>query len=190
MKSSKRVISLILFAIFMVSMVVSLSSCNLFGPKECTHTFEEAWTTDATNHWHKATCEHTEEKGELAAHVDADSNKKCDVCDYAMSTGNNAGNTGNNGTNTTPSTTNVVYTVTVKNAAGEAIVGAMVKLVNASNNYVNPKPTNADGVVTFTLENKDTWKALLSVIPEGYAGDVSTEYEFTENAVTIVLNAQ
>ena len=32
------------------------------------HTFAEDWTSDATNHWHAASCEHTDEKSDVAAH--------------------------------------------------------------------------------------------------------------------------
>ena len=32
------------------------------------HTFAEDWTSDATHHWHAATCEHTEEISEKAVH--------------------------------------------------------------------------------------------------------------------------
>ena len=45
-----------------------------------THTYEDTWTSDDTNHWKKATCSHTTEKGELAVHVDADTDGVCDVC--------------------------------------------------------------------------------------------------------------
>ena len=51
---------------------------------ECTHTFSDAWSSDANNHWHRATCEHGEIKDGLAAHTDADENGKCDVCDYEI----------------------------------------------------------------------------------------------------------
>lgn len=46
------------------------------------HTFEEAWTTDATHHWHKATCDHTDEKKDYAEHVDENNDDICDVCKY------------------------------------------------------------------------------------------------------------
>ena len=32
------------------------------------HTYSTEWTYDETNHWHKATCEHTDEKGDLGPH--------------------------------------------------------------------------------------------------------------------------
>ncbi|MCM1417911.1 MAG: hypothetical protein NC084_04325 [Bacteroides sp.] len=39
------------------------------GEDDHTHTFATAWTSDDTNHWHKATCEHTEEVSDKAAHT-------------------------------------------------------------------------------------------------------------------------
>ena len=36
---------------------------------EHTHTFAETWTSDEANHWHVATCEHTEEVSGKAAHA-------------------------------------------------------------------------------------------------------------------------
>ena len=79
--------------IFALLLVVSLSvfalaSCDMLesfmGEPECEHTFSEKWSTDANNHWHAATCEHGENKDSLGAHVDADENAKCDVCDYEV----------------------------------------------------------------------------------------------------------
>lgn len=34
-----------------------------------THTYATEWSKDATNHWHAATCEHTSEKKDVAAHT-------------------------------------------------------------------------------------------------------------------------
>ena len=36
------------------------------------HTFAEEWTSDATHHWHEATCEHKTEISEKAAHIFTD----------------------------------------------------------------------------------------------------------------------
>ncbi len=47
-----------------------------------THTFEEHWSTDENDHWHAASCEHTEEIADKAAHVDEDGNDVCDVCGF------------------------------------------------------------------------------------------------------------
>ena len=70
-------VSVFLCAIMATSM--ALTSCA-----EHKHTFSESWASDATNHWHAATCEHGEEKDSLGAHVDADEDGKCDVCAYEV----------------------------------------------------------------------------------------------------------
>lgn len=71
-----------------ISVLVSaLASLSLFATA-CdnghTHTFSDTWESDATNHWHAATCEHGEEKNSLAKHADADEDGKCDVCAYEV----------------------------------------------------------------------------------------------------------
>ena len=51
----------------------------------CQHTFNtNAWASDATSHWHQATCEHGEIKDSLAAHTDANEDGLCDVCEYEI----------------------------------------------------------------------------------------------------------
>lgn len=59
--------------------------CDVCGfEKEVSHihTFdEEHWMSDATNHWHAATCEHTEEKSGVAAHTFGEDGK-CTVCEF------------------------------------------------------------------------------------------------------------
>lgn len=70
---------LMLFCILAL-VTTCLASCN---NKNHTHTFSSDWESDATNHWHAATCEHGENKDSLAAHVDANEDGACDVCAYA-----------------------------------------------------------------------------------------------------------
>lgn len=55
-------------------MAVCLASCAH------EHTFSEAWSSDKSNHWHAATCEHGEIKDSLGAHTDLDEDGVCDVC--------------------------------------------------------------------------------------------------------------
>lgn len=48
-----------------------------------THTYEtDNWTQNDTHHWHKANCGHDVEGIDVEAHVDADENRSCDVCEY------------------------------------------------------------------------------------------------------------
>lgn len=46
------------------------------------HTFAGEWESDAENHWKACVCG---EKGSVAAHMDADDNGHCDICDYVPS---------------------------------------------------------------------------------------------------------
>lgn len=50
------------------------------------HTFETSWTSNVSNHWHKATCEHTDMTKDLGSHVDIDKDGKCDTCAYVLPT--------------------------------------------------------------------------------------------------------
>ena len=60
------------------------------------HTFAEEWTSDASGHWHAATCGHTDEKSGFAEHsfgdyvsnndatteADGTKTRECSVCGY------------------------------------------------------------------------------------------------------------
>ena len=48
------------------------------------HTFSNDWSADDDAHWHAATCEHGIEVADKAAHVDADEDGECDVCEYDL----------------------------------------------------------------------------------------------------------
>ncbi|MCH5153179.1 MAG: leucine-rich repeat protein [Clostridiales bacterium] len=87
-----------------------LSACSL----PHAHTYSDKWSSNATYHWHKATCGHTDETCDKAEHNFV--NGSCDVCGYTASNngdntgtggntgagngGNTGGNTGNSGDNT------------------------------------------------------------------------------------------
>lgn len=53
--------------------------CDICGYNMHVHSFAQAWTSDADNHWHACSCG---VKNEEAAHVDDDGDGKCDICDY------------------------------------------------------------------------------------------------------------
>ena len=71
-------------------LVLTFASCDLFKSDDeddndtCEHTYSDKWSTNSTEHWHAATCEHAELKNDVASHTDADENGKCDVCDYEI----------------------------------------------------------------------------------------------------------
>ena len=72
--------NLLVLLCMLLVVACALASCK----KDCDHTFSDEWYGDETNHWHPATCEHGEIKDSLAAHVDADENGACDVCEFDM----------------------------------------------------------------------------------------------------------
>lgn len=55
-----------------------LSGCS--EQKNHEHTFSDTWETNETDHWHEATCEHTELTKDLSHHTDENKDGKCDVC--------------------------------------------------------------------------------------------------------------
>ena len=86
-----------------LSLLILLLSISMIGFTGCKdpepaheHTFSDSWSKDATYHWHAATCEHTTEVSDKAAHsfgeyvsnndatTDADGTKtrECGVCGY------------------------------------------------------------------------------------------------------------
>ncbi len=44
------------------------------------HTYESEWTVDDDKHWHKATCSHTDSKGDEGLHKDDNTDGICDTC--------------------------------------------------------------------------------------------------------------
>lgn len=79
MRKFLSILSFLLSVVVFVAAIVSIEGLD----SSHTHTYEEDWSSDADNHWHAATCEHTEEKGSLEAHVDSNGDEMCDVCGYS-----------------------------------------------------------------------------------------------------------
>ena len=167
MNNTKRIVSLVLSAVLVLGLAFAMSSC-----KRHEHEYEGQWSTDATNHWHKATCEHTDEKSDLGAHVDGNNDGACDVCNYTMRA---------SGGNTPTGPQIVTYTVIVKNKKGEVVPGVEVKLVGKANendnngDHLSPKFTDEEGKVTFEPSNKLIWSAQIVSTPEGY--DSARDYD-------------
>ena len=95
----KKIINRI--AKLILSMTVAICAIGMIGCVQPepphVHTFSEAWTTDATSHWHAATCEHTTEVSGKADHQFPETWKLvtaateeaagleerfCDICNY------------------------------------------------------------------------------------------------------------
>ena len=75
-------------------LIIALALC--FGLTACAkknstpheHKFSTDWSTDDTNHWHSAICEHEEEKSDVEAHsYDNACDPACDVCGYTRTVG-------------------------------------------------------------------------------------------------------
>ncbi len=73
----KKITNVLFILALTVICVFALASCGGHS-----HTYGEEWTSDAINHWHAATCEHTDAQGDLAAHT-YDASYECTVCGYA-----------------------------------------------------------------------------------------------------------
>ena len=67
--------------LFVAMSAVTVSSVSLAAACSHKHSFEDKWSSDATNHWHAATCDHKDEKSEVAAHTYGD-DYVCTVCEY------------------------------------------------------------------------------------------------------------
>ena len=84
MRKSKALKALLVFgmSIATVTSVAATAGCGH------SHSYDEnVFGKDATGHWRIATCEeHEGEVFDKADHVDADENKKCDVCGWDMDT--------------------------------------------------------------------------------------------------------
>ena len=76
-------------------MALAFAGCQINSDNH-EHSFSKDWTSDATDHWHAATCEHTKELSDKAAHIfgdyvsnndattesDGTKTRKCSVCGY------------------------------------------------------------------------------------------------------------
>ncbi len=70
----KKLLTTMLALVMSASAATAMAGCNN-GDDGHTHTFASEWTTDDTYHWHVATCEHTTEVSDKAAH-----NFENDIC--------------------------------------------------------------------------------------------------------------
>lgn len=75
MNKTTRLLTILLLVVALLTSV--LVACDTHE-----HTFDETWSSDATHHWHAATCEHTDEVSDKQAHKDDNGDFLCDVCGY------------------------------------------------------------------------------------------------------------
>ena len=74
----KKVFTLLLS---LCALVFTMSACTEKEPTH-EHSFDSTWIYDESQHWHAASCEHTDLESDRGNHVDADGNDICDVCGY------------------------------------------------------------------------------------------------------------
>ena len=73
----KRGLTLVLALLIVAVFAFALTSC---GEDEHEHTYSDKWTVDENNHWHVATCEHTDKISSKGGHVDSNGDGACDMC--------------------------------------------------------------------------------------------------------------
>ena len=80
MKSIKK---LVLVGLVLLASVMVLVGCKNDSVPEAQHehSFADVWSNDGTHHWKDATCEHTGEVGQKAAHTFV--NEVCSICNYS-----------------------------------------------------------------------------------------------------------
>lgn len=101
----KSLITILAAVMLLVLSISALAACggktnddgnNEPEPSAHTHTYATEWSKDETNHWHAATCEHTSEKKDEAAHTygewtetkaptfteKGEKQRVCSVCEY------------------------------------------------------------------------------------------------------------
>ena len=71
------IIGAVLICLCMVA-AIGCSGCNSCGGHR--HTYAAEWSRDEVNHWHDATCGHSDEKADLGTHRDVNNDEKCDIC--------------------------------------------------------------------------------------------------------------
>ncbi len=76
----RKIITLALSISVAFSSLIFITSCGH------EHTFSDAWASDASGHWHPASCDHSDEKSEFAAHIGAADDCKCDICEFETHT--------------------------------------------------------------------------------------------------------
>ena len=78
MKTKTKKILNIVAAALCATATAMCSACNTYHE----HEYSSDWSYDANRHWHAATCEHTYETKDRAAHVFDEEGKTCVICGY------------------------------------------------------------------------------------------------------------
>lgn len=118
-------------------------------------------------------------------HVDVNDNGKCDKCEADFEDGKDLPDIPDS------EPAYVTYTVTVKDAAGNAVAGATVKLVAEDGNSGLERLSGNDGKVVFE-PGPGNWKVQLIAVPDGYKAPTDyTAIAFDANGTaTFVVEAK
>ena len=180
--------------------LLCLTSCSIFMAKEQPddaheHAFSTEWSTSATEHWHAATCEHADEKSDVASHSDAGEDGVCDVCKYVIFELHTVTVTADEVVTLSNSTLSVkagadaTFTATVSDkyvltASGAEIVGEPTTQNGAKVYTFKVAAVSADASVTISAEQK----AIASLIVSG-EGSFGAVEAFTYASSPITFNA-
>lgn len=133
----RRFVALVLALLMLLSTAMALTACGGEddGGDNAAHTHEylDKWISDATGHWHPASCEHATEKGDFSAH--SFDGGKCTVCDHPD-----------------PSVAETkTYTVKATFGNGEALSGILVYVYNEAGEQVGVGFTDNSGAAVLNL---------------------------------------
>ena len=132
-----------------------------------THSFGSEWKSDADNHWNECACN---EKGNVAAHADANIDGKCDTCAAEVAL---------------PDPSHIVVVV---DQDGNPVAGVLVQLCTDGNCF-NPVATDENGVAKFYMpELIGAMTKICSAAGYTYSEDY-TNFPEGENTVTLVVTA-
>ncbi len=161
----KKIVGLILMCTLLFTVAVSFASCDMFK-KPDDDVIDETPDDGGT------TPENPDDGGNTPENPDD---------------GGNTPENPDDGGNTPEPPVEVVHTVTVVDAAGNAVAGAVVKLIPAEGDAVE-KTTDAEGKITASLAGE--WKAQLVSVPAGYCATAAQlgELSFTDAALTIEVS--
>lgn len=79
----KKRIFKVMTALLFASTAITLVGCKKDKEQPHEHTYASSWSSNASEHWYAATCEHTDLKKDVGEHVyDDESDTTCNVCGY------------------------------------------------------------------------------------------------------------
>jgi len=187
-----------LLVLVCVIFLLCFTSCSiLLAKNNHQHTFASEWSSNETEHWHAASCEHKDQKSDVAAHIDAGEDGVCDVCNYVIyklytvSVTADEVVTLSNNTVTVKEGTDATFTATVSDkyvltATGAEVVGEPT-VENGTKVYTfKVAAVSADAAVTVSAEKK----VFASEVASGTVTLTDVlEWKFTYGTVTFNVPA-